>query len=162
MINSQVIEHLMEDDIAIVELTRRNPNVYYEPPIRHGVDKPVVNIKDVSESLAFDIVGMRTIDVDFRYIDSMKKCKKEIIRQIQAIEDGTNTIDSPIKFTKQAKRIDDSISDLKRIGSEIESLKQGPTCENNRKVKDLYWEENLQFIKDNDKILLNSTFSYAS
>ncbi|HET7390630.1 MAG TPA: hypothetical protein VFJ51_07385 [Nitrososphaeraceae archaeon] len=81
----------------------------------------------------------------------MKKCKKEIIRQIQAIEDGTNTIDSPIKFTKQAKRIDDSISDLKRIGSEIESLKQGPTSENNRKVKDLYWEGNLQFIKDNDR-----------
>jgi hypothetical protein len=36
-------------------------------------------------NVAFDIVGMRTIDVDFRYIDSMKKCKKEIIRQIQAI-----------------------------------------------------------------------------
>jgi hypothetical protein len=50
MINSQVIEHLMEDDIAIADLTGRNPNVYYEAPIRHGVDKPVINIKDVSES----------------------------------------------------------------------------------------------------------------
>ena len=137
MINSQVIEHLMEDEIAIADLTGRNPNVYYELAIRHGVDKPVINIKDVSESLAFDIVGMRTIDVDFRYIDSMKKCKKEIIRQIQAIEGGTNTIDSPIKFTKQAKRIDDSISDLKRIGSEIGSLKQDPSSENKQKVKDL-------------------------
>ena len=69
----------MEDEIAIADLTGKNPNVYYELAIRHGLNKPVINIKDVSESLAFDIVGMRTIDVDFRYIDSMKKCKKEII-----------------------------------------------------------------------------------
>jgi CheY-like chemotaxis protein len=151
MINSQVIEHLMEDEIAIADLTGRNPNVYYELAIRHGVDKPVINIKDVSESLAFDIVGMRTIDVDFRYIESMKKCKKEIIRQLQAIEEGTNTIDSPIKFTKQAKLIDNSISDLKRIGSEIESIKQGPTSENKQKVKDLtdaYNAKIVQAIKD--------------
>ena len=151
LINSQVIEHLMEDDIAIADLTGRNPNVYYELAIRHGVDKPVINIKDVSESLAFDIVGMRTIDVDFRYIDSMKKCKKEIIRQIQAIEGDTNTIDSPIKFTKQAKLIDNSISDLKRIDSEIESLKQGANSENSQKVKDLthaYNSKILQAIKD--------------
>ena len=50
------------------------------------MDKPVINIKDVLESLAFDVVGMRTIDVDFRFIDSMEKCKEEIIKQIQAIE----------------------------------------------------------------------------
>jgi CheY-like chemotaxis protein len=150
-INSQVIEHLMEDDIAIADLTGNNPNVYYELAIRHGVNKPVINIKDVSGSLAFDIVGMRTIDVDFRYIDSMKKCKKEIIRQIQTIEDGTNTIDSPIKFTKQARRIDNSISDMKRISSEIESLRQGPTSKNKKKVKNLtgaYNSKIIEAIKD--------------
>jgi CheY-like chemotaxis protein len=151
MINSQVIEHLVEDDIAIADLTGKNPNVYYELAIRHGVNKPVINIKDISESLAFDIVGMRTIDVDFRFIDSMKKCKKEIIKQIQAIENGTGKIDSPIKFTKQAKRIDHSISDLKRIDSKIESLKKRPTIKNRQKVQDLtdaYNSKILQAIKD--------------
>ena len=75
----------------------------------------------------------------------------QIIRQIRTIEDGTNTIDSPIIFTKQAKRIDNSISDLKRISSEIESLKQAPTSENKQKVKDLTYAYNskiLQAIKD--------------
>ena len=82
------------------------PTSTYELAIRHGADKPVINIKEVSESLAFDVVGMRTIDVDFRFIDSMNKCKEEIIKQIQAIEDGTGKIDSPVKFTKQAKLVD--------------------------------------------------------
>src|SRR5918994_6157086 len=100
MINSQVFEHLMEDELAIADLTGKNPNVYYELAIRHGADKPVINIKEASESLAFDVVGMRTIDVDFRFIDSMDKCKEEITKQIQAIENGTGKLDSPIKFTK--------------------------------------------------------------
>ena len=151
MINSQVIDHLVDDDIAIADLTGKNPNVYYELAIRHGVDKPVINIKDDAESLAFDIVGMRTINVDFRFMDSMKKCKKEIIKQIQAIENGTNIIDSPIKLAKQTKRMDDSISDLKRIDSKIEYLKQGPTSKNKQKIKDLtdaYNSKILQAIKD--------------
>jgi CheY-like chemotaxis protein len=151
LINSQVFEHLMEDDLAIADLTGKNPNVYYELAIRHGADKPVINIKEVSESLAFDVVGMRTIDVDFRFLDSMDKCKEEIIKQIQTIEDGSGKIDSPIKFTKQAKLIDNSLRDAKIIDSEIRSLKEGPTGENKQKVKeltDVYNSKILQAIKD--------------
>ena len=138
MINSQVFEHLLEDELAITDLTGKNPNVYYELAVRHAADKPVISIKDVSESLAFDVVGMRTIDVDFRFIDSMEKCKEEIVKQIQAIESGISNIDSPIKFTKQAKLIDHSISEAKIINSEIQSLKQGPAVENvQEKIKNL-------------------------
>jgi hypothetical protein len=62
---------------------------------------------------------MRTIDVDFRFTDSMEKCKEEIVKQIRAIESGMSNIDSPIKFTKRAKLIDHSISEAKIINSEI-------------------------------------------
>ena len=147
IINSQVIEHLIEDEVAIADLTGKNPNVYYELAIRHGVNKPVINIKDVSESLAFDIVGMRTIDVDWRLMDSMKKCRREIIKQIQAIENGIGTIDNPIIFTKQAKRVDNSISDMDRISSEIESIKNVTTAENKRKIKELTHAYNSKIVQ---------------
>jgi hypothetical protein len=75
-VTSQVIEHLMEVELAIVDLTGRNPNVYYELAIRHGAKKPVIQIKQTLESLPFDIVGTRTIDFDFRFIFSMDKCKE--------------------------------------------------------------------------------------
>ena len=76
MINSQVIERLVDDEIAIANLTGNNPNVYYELAIRHGVNKHVINIKDGPEPLAFDIVGMRTINVDFRYINDIKNAER--------------------------------------------------------------------------------------
>ena len=56
-----------------------------------------------------------------------------------------------LSSSKQAKRIDDSLSDLKRISSEIEFLKQGSTSENRQKVKDLtdaYNSKIVQAIKD--------------
>lgn len=114
MINSQVFEHLLEDELAIADLTGKSLNVYYELAIRHGNNKPGIDIKDVLESLAFDVVGMKTIDADFRFIISMEKCKEEIIKQIQTIENSIDKIDSPFKFTKQAKLIENSISDAKK------------------------------------------------
>jgi len=151
MINSQVFDHLMEDELAIADLTGKNPNVYYELAIRHGANKPVINIKEASEFLAFDVVGMRTIDVEFRFIDSMEKCKEEISKQIQAIEDGTGIIDSPVKFTKQAKVVDRSLSDAKMVATEIQSLERDSTSENRQKIEDLlnvYNSKILQAIKD--------------
>jgi CheY-like chemotaxis protein len=152
MINSQVFEHLMEDELTIADLTGKNPNVYYELAVRHGNGKPVINIKEESESLAFDVVGMRTIDVDFRYIVSMDRCKEEIIKQIQAIENGTAKIDSPIKFTNQAKLIGNPISDAKAISSQIESLQKESTIENKQKLKVLTDEYNSKILQAIDNL----------
>jgi len=44
MIGSQVINHLLDDDLVIADLTGHNANVFYELAIRHMVQKPVVQI----------------------------------------------------------------------------------------------------------------------
>ena len=136
MISSQVIEHLMDDEIAIADLTGKNPNVYYELAIRHVIKKPVIHIKDVSESLPFDVLGMRTIDVDYRFIDSMERCKQDIIKQIKGIESSSYEIETPITFTERAKSIDGILSDLKRLDTEIKSIKQMPIVDN-KQVNDM-------------------------
>jgi CheY-like chemotaxis protein len=151
MINSQVIDHLMEDELAIADLTGNNPNVYYELAIRHGANKPVINIKERSESLAFDVLGMRTIDVESRFIDSMEKCKEEISKQIQAIEDGTGIVYSLIQSTRQTKVLDKSLSDAKKVATEIQSLENEPTSQNRQKLNELtniYNSKILEAMKD--------------
>ena len=147
MINSQVIEHLMEDELAIADLTGHNPNVFYELAIRHGSNKPVIHIKDVSESLPFDVVGIRTINVDFRFISSMDSCKQEMIKQIQALENDKNCFSNPIKFTQQAKQVEGDINDLKRLDSELQSLNQNQTKENKQKVNSLSEEYNRKILE---------------
>jgi CheY-like chemotaxis protein len=152
MITSQVIQHLIEDELAIADLTGQNPNVYYELAIRHGNNKPVIHIKDVSESLPFDVVGIRTIDVDFRFIYSMEKCKQEIIKHIQTIENDKNAFDNPVKFAQKAKRIEIDIDELKRIDLEIQSLKQNQTNESKQKENNLSEEYNRKILEAIDDL----------
>ncbi|MDR5045548.1 hypothetical protein FNE59_07595 [Bacillus thuringiensis] len=61
-INQQVIECILESDLAIANLTTLNPNVMYELAIRHAVRKPVIQlIQKGTKKLPFDIIEERTI-----------------------------------------------------------------------------------------------------
>ncbi len=64
MIGSQVINHLIEDDLVIADLTDHNANVFYELAIRHVVRKPIVQIIKSDQRLPFDVIQSRTIFVD--------------------------------------------------------------------------------------------------
>ncbi|MFK4308951.1 MULTISPECIES: hypothetical protein [unclassified Bacillus (in: firmicutes)] len=61
-INQQVIESILESDLAIANLTTLNPNVMYELAIRHAVRKPVIQIlQKGTKNLPFDVIEERTI-----------------------------------------------------------------------------------------------------
>ena len=44
MITSQIIAHIINDDLVIADLTDQNPNVFYELAIRHAIHKPFIHL----------------------------------------------------------------------------------------------------------------------
>ena len=85
MITSQVIQHVVNDDLVVADLTERNPNVFYELAIRHALRKPLVQIIRKGEAIPFDVAGTRTIYVDHKDLDSVAAAKNEIIKQVKAL-----------------------------------------------------------------------------
>ena len=59
LITAQVIQHVLDDPLVVVDLTGHNPNVFYELAIRHVIRKPVVQIIASGDSLPFDVSQSR-------------------------------------------------------------------------------------------------------
>lgn len=124
IITSQVIQHIIDDDLVIADLTGQNPNVFYELAVRHTVRKPVVQLIESNESIPFDVAPARTIHVDHRDLDSVASCKDELLKQIRSIEKDASQVDSPISVAIDLKLLRQSDNPLEKSNAEIISMLQ--------------------------------------
>lgn len=122
IITSQVIQHIIDDDLVIADLTGKNPNVFYELAVRHTVRKPVVQLIESSESIPFDVAPTRTIHFDLGDLDSVANCKDELIRQIRSVEKDVSKVDSPISVAIDLKLLRQSDNPLEESNARIISM----------------------------------------
>ena len=96
-----VLQRIVESDMAICDISAMNPNVLYELGLRHAVRKPVSLIKDTKTDDIFDIQGIRCLeyDSDLR-VDTIHAKVEELTRTIRDTyemgEDSANSLMSLI------------------------------------------------------------------
>ena len=96
IITSQIINHIINDLLVVADLTGHNPNVFYELAVRHATKKPVIQIIKKGERIPFDVSTTRTIQIDHTDLDSVDEAKKELRKQIKAVEKDPTLVGSPI------------------------------------------------------------------
>lgn len=95
MINTQIINRIIEDDLVVVNLTGNNPNVMYELCLRHIVAKPIIQICENGTVLPFDIKDNRTIFYkdDMLGVDELRNSFENFLSDIKYEEEN---LDNPI------------------------------------------------------------------
>jgi hypothetical protein len=65
LIHERMVAHIADADVAVVDITTANPNVYYELGVRHALrDRVTVLVRRKGTNNPFNIGGMTTIEYD--------------------------------------------------------------------------------------------------
>lgn len=132
-----IIRKIIDVDIAICDLSAKNPNVLYELGLRQAFNKKTVLIKDKRTPRIFDIQGLRTVEYDQSLrIDSVEKDIKSISKALQStIESNDNDVNSliqllsirpadlkdSVELSKETSLILEAIQDMQGRLSQIET-----------------------------------------
>lgn len=139
-INQQVIEKILESDLAIANLTTLNPNVMYELAIRHAVRKPVIQIlQKGTKKLPFDVIEERTIfyENDMSGVIELSKSLREMLPFALEDKEPDNPIYRAAKQKEIMKKITTNEEPMQYIIEQMNSIqsqvsKLAPLVNNNK------------------------------
>lgn len=136
IITSQIITHIMNDALVVADLTGHNPNVFYELAVRHSIKKPVVQLIQKGEKIPFDVSITRTIQIDHKDLDSVEEAKRELGKQIRAVEKDPTKVDSPISVAVDLQVLKQSDDPQRKALAELRSMMQNvaTSIENIREI----------------------------
>lgn len=79
-----ILRQIMDADMAVCDLSARNPNVLYELGLRHASRKPVTLLKDDKTDEIFDISGIRRLQYDASLrIDTVQSAIAQLAESIR-------------------------------------------------------------------------------
>ncbi len=103
-ITHQIIEHMLDDDLVVADLTGLNPNVFYELAVRHAAGKPVVTLMTTGQEIPFDVKDVRTVFYDLHDPDKLEEAQRNLEKAVRAIEasPGDEVVRNPITVVRNA------------------------------------------------------------
>lgn len=119
MITQSIIENILQADLAIVDLTSRNPNVFYELAIRHSHGLPAIQItRDDISKIPFDVHNVRTIQYDLS-LGGAKRAREEIKKVIDSIESGNKPLNPVTSVSNILKLANEETPGENQVLSEL-------------------------------------------
>jgi hypothetical protein len=125
MINSQVIEMLLDADLVIADLSFSNANAFYEIGIRHMAQKPIIHMQRKGEKPLFDVAGYRYIPFSYKLPADVTAAQAELAAQVRSAMSPEHRVENPVTHARGAIRLhQDATPELKVLFDEIRSVSE--------------------------------------
>lgn len=108
-ISRQVLQHVLEDEMVIANLTTLNPNVMYELAVRHCVGLPLVVLAERGTKLPFDVSDERTIFFSDDLWGGLE-LREQFKRAVESALANRDDPDNPITRVQQGKILREAAS----------------------------------------------------
>lgn len=95
-IHGKMFRHVYDAQVAVVDITTLNPNVFYELGVRHALNRcTTLLLRQKGTAIPFNIQGFDTIEYDIGNLRSVKAATEKIT---ESIKNGLRTkqTDSPV------------------------------------------------------------------
>jgi hypothetical protein len=96
LIDSQMINDLLNADLVIADLSLHNPNVFYEIGIRHMAQKPIIHMQLASERPPFDVSLYRAIGFARTKPRDLRAARAELKGQVEAVLADGYEVENPV------------------------------------------------------------------
>ncbi|GMB70627.1 hypothetical protein ACIPTR_20350 [Pectobacterium sp. CHL-2024] len=171
MIVVDILKKIVECDIAICDLSSRNPNVLYELGLRQAFNKKTVLIKDNKTENIFDVQGFRYAQYDsnlrvdnvnsqvVKISEALKETinsKSDINSVVQLLQIEPANIESKTKLTEGDTYLLNAINEIKSIieKNSPKNLEGRETFQYKKSALKLY----SQLFKPGDEYYVNGDF----
>ena len=112
-ISEQIVGHIKNDDLCVIDMTDLNANVMYEYGLRMGYGKPYIVLAQKGQTLPFDVHDERTIFYDVESVPGLMRAQEVMERFVDSLEQqgfiesvGTESVTS---LSERLKRIEDKL-----------------------------------------------------
>ncbi|WP_051371647.1 hypothetical protein [Vibrio parahaemolyticus] len=129
LIQLDILRKVIESDIAICDMSSKNPNVFYELGVRQAFDKPTVLMIDDVTPAPFDVSSLRYVeykkDMGYRDVKSaIEKLTQTIIETYQKKDDKAeiNSLIRLMELTAPAQLNQTDISAEDRAAIQVNEL----------------------------------------
>jgi hypothetical protein len=96
LIDSQMIDDLLNAELVIADLSFHNPNVFYEIGIRHMAQKPIIHMQLATEKPPFDISLYRAIKFARKKPKDLEIARAELKRAVEAVLAEGYEVENPV------------------------------------------------------------------
>jgi hypothetical protein len=125
LIDTQVITHLLNDDLVIADITTLNPNAFYEIGIRHMAQKPIIHMHKKGEKIPFDISAYRSIEFSLERPNDLREARGLLKSAVDAVLANGYRVDNPVTHARGVVHLQEQATDSQRVLlDEMEGIKE--------------------------------------